>query len=256
MKRIKGFLVVLLLILGGTWVWLYPKYSVPIIMYHNVQSYARPNPNSVSPENFVRQMSYLKEHGFQVISLAELIEGIKAGRSFSRKNVVITFDDGYENNYQYGFAILKKFGYPATIFVISDLVGQAGYLTWEEIKEMQKFKIDVGGHTRRHAYLPDIPTEKQQDEIAGSKRILEENLGWTVSTMSYPSGGFNEQIKDIAKQAGYVGACTTNRGHERSNKDVYELKRIRLSDKDQADSYLWIKLSGYYNLFRQPKDPS
>ena len=256
MTKGKIFIAFVLIGLAGFATWLYPQYTVPIMMYHNVDYVRTPGPNAITPKNFERHMHFLKQHGYQVISLDELVEGIKSGRPFFRKSVVITFDDGSIDNYTQAFKILKRYDFPATIFVISDLVGRDGYVTWEQLNEMHSFDIFAGSHTKTHAYLPGTPIEKKELEIVESKKMIEDRLKRQVAYISYPSGGFDEDVKSLVKKAGYKGACTTNRGHQHLNKDIYELKRIRFSDKDDCDLYLWIKLSGYYNLFRQSKDPS
>lgn len=259
MRRLQKFLIVgglvLALLGGGTFVWLSGRYVVPIMMYHNVDDTDVLKPNTVSPGNFERQMAYLKDHGFHVVSFDDLIRSISAGPALPRKSVVITFDDAYEDNYIHAFRILKKYGFPAIIFAPSDLIGTPGHLTWEEMREMLEGGIAFGSHTRHHFYLPDLSPEVQQDEIRGSKRILEQHLGVPIDFFAYPIGGFNDRIKAMLREAGYKAACATNRGYDRYNKDVFELKRIRFSDKDNRDDYLWIKLSGYYNLFRKAKSP-
>ncbi|MCR4336920.1 MAG: polysaccharide deacetylase family protein, partial [Candidatus Omnitrophica bacterium] len=87
------------------------------------------------------------------------------------------------------------------------------------------------------------------------KRILEQELGVPIDHFTYPIGGFNREIQEIVKKAGYQSACTTNRGYERSNKDLYALRRIRLSNDNTSDFLLRVKLSGYYNLTRKLKFP-
>ena len=166
-----------------------------------------------------------------------------------------SFDDGYENNYTYAFNILKKHEFPATIFVVTDLVGTPGFLTWDEINEMTQHGIFIGSHTRTHPYLPDLSYEQQRKEILESRQILKEKLDQPINFFCYPTGGFNEQIKRLVKEAGYLGATTTNRGYDRLNRDVYELKRIRLKTDDVSSFVLWAKFSGYYNLFRRDKHP-
>jgi len=259
MRRLKNILIVglvlFVIIVGGFLAWLPGHYVVPIVMYHQVEEIAQPQPNWVSPQNFERQMAYIKNHGYDVIRLDELVKATKAGKSLPRKTVVITFDDGYENNYTAAFDILKKYGFPATIFVPSDKVNQPGYLNWNQIKDMVAGGITIGSHTRTEAYLPDLSLAQQKDEIQESKRILEENLGVSIDYFCYPIGGFSDQIKGIVQEAGYKAACATNRGYDRFNKDVFELNRVRFSDKDNRNDYLWMKLSGYYNLFRKAKNP-
>lgn len=259
MFRFKKFLVggvaLFIIILGGFLFWLSGHYVAPIMMYHSVGYTEELKSNTVSPQNFEWQMAYLKDHRYRVLSFDELVRLTVNGEPLPRKSVVITFDDAYEDNYTYAFGILKKYGYPAIIFSPSDLIGQKEYLNWEQVREMAKSGITFGSHTRLHSYLPDLSVEKQREEIIGSKRVLEEHLGAAVDYFAYPIGGFSESIKQIVKEAGYKGAAATNRGYDRFNKDVFELNRIRFSDKDDRNDYLWIKLSGYYNLFRAAKKP-
>ena len=109
-----------------------------------------------------------------------------------------------------------------------------------------------------HAYLPGVLPDQQHEEILKSKEFLERKIGRSVDYFSYPVGGFNKQIIEFVQRAGYQAAFTTNRGYNRYNKDVYSLKRIRLSDKDNSDMILWFKLSGFYNFLRaeNPSDKS
>ncbi len=225
------------------------------MMYHAVDYAGHPKGNMVTPENFSYQMDYLKNHGYKVISLDELVRGIKEKRSFPKKTVVITFDDGYQDNYHQAFPILKENQFLAIIFVSSEQIGQSGYLTVEEMKEMKQYNVTVGSHTLNQAYLPSVPPKEQRRQIEMSKKLLEEKLGYPVEYISYSSGGFSEAIKAMVKEAGYKGACTTNRGTHRFNEDVYELKRIRFSNTDRSPLALWAKLSGYYNLFRKHRAP-
>ena len=201
-------------------------------------------------------MAYLKNHHYKVLPLGEVVDAIKAGKHLPFKSVVITFDDGYEDNYTEAYPILKKYGFTATIFLISDSINTDGFLKLEQIRDMLAHNINFGAHTRTHAYLPGVSTQQRRDEIFGSKKILEEQLGVKISNFAYPTGGFNDEIKKIVEEAGYASAVTTNRGHDRFNHDLYELKRVRLSDHDTRNDYLWSKLSGFYNLFRKLKEPS
>ena len=211
--------------------------------------------NAVSEKSFEYQMAFLRRHGFNVIGFDGLVEGIKEGHEFARNTVVIQFDDGYEDNYKYAFPILKKYGIPAMVFLISDKVGSPGFLTWDEMKEMEKYNFLAGAHTRHHAYLPRLNLAQAQDEIAGSKKIIEDHLGHSIDYFVYPSGGFTQDIKRLVKEAGYKAAATTNRGKDRFNFDLFELKRIHMNNTDNRYSglILWFKLSGYYNLFRELK---
>jgi peptidoglycan/xylan/chitin deacetylase (PgdA/CDA1 family) len=198
-------------------------------------------------------MEYLRENGYDVISLDDLIKAIEKRRPLSPKSVVLTFDDGLANNYEYAFAILREYRCPAIFFISPQQIGEDGYLTWAQVNEMKASGLQFGSHGMSQAYLPDLTPEEQSREIEGSKRLLEEKLDMPVYYFAYPVGGFSEAIKEKIKSGGYRAALTTNRGTDRHNKDLYELKRIRLSDKDNKEIYLWAKFSGYYNLLRKFK---
>ena len=255
-KTVIGIILVIFIVALSFFTWLQKKYVVPILVYHHVDYVPEGtlSLNTVSPSNFARQMMYLRKNDYIVLRFYELVNLIESGEPIPRKSVVVTFDDGYEDNYKFAFKILKKNVIPATIFIVTDLVGVHGYLTWDEIKEMQAHGIFIGSHSRRHPYLPDLTYEQQVDEIKERRRIRKEKLGTPINFFAYPSGGFNKQIVRIVKEAGYLGACTTNRGFNRLNTDVYELKRIRIKNLD-SDFAMWMKLSGFYNLFRAVKNP-
>jgi len=254
-KKIIIILAALIITAGSFFFWISDKYTVPIIMYHRVDFTGGPPSNIVNPEIFAWQMDFLKKNGYKVISLNQLVDAITKEKPLPRNSVVITFDDGYKDNYTYAFKEFKKHEFLATIFISTEQIGQDDYLSWAQMREMIGHKISIGSHLLDQAYLPGIPKEEQWRQITQSKNVLDNGLNQKNLYLSYPSGGFNEDIKKMARESGYKGACTTNRGYDRFNKDVYELKRIRLSNKDNSPFILWAKLSGYYNLFRKAKNP-
>ena len=248
--------------------WLSSKYTVPILTYHYFGYESIIEGNNlpllfVTPDNFEKQMRYLKEKGYQVISLDALVEGLKNGRKFPHNTVVITIDDGHKSIFTYAYPILKKYGFPATVFLISDYIGSKPYyLNWDEVKEMSKNNISFGGHTRNHVYLASIKNNKDAlwYEIAGCKKVIEDHLGIPISYFCYPGGEFNEDIEMLVKKAGYKGACTTNRGFDILNRrHFYELDRISVRNVNPYFSFSNLykpirfraKLLGYYNLFRK-----
>lgn len=249
-----------ILIIGFYFLWIYPRYSVPILTYHSFDYGS--GLLSVAPENFERQMRYLKDKHYNVISLDELVGGIKNKRTFTRNTVVITIDDGYENNFTRAYPILKKYGFPAIIFLITNSIGtRAAFLSWDEIKEMSKNNISFGGHTKNHVYLPSVNKEDVLwDEIVGCKKTIEEHIGIPVDYFCFPLGGFTEETEMLAKRAGYKGACVTNRGYDILNRyKIYELNRISVRNSNPYFSFSNLfapirfraKLAGYYNVFRE-----
>ena len=257
-KRLVIVVLALVILVGAVYAfYLRPRYVVPILMYHSISDDAGSSLH-VSPDNFSRQMAFLKKSGYEVISLDDLVRGKKEGRKFTPGTVVITFDDGYKNNYLYAFPVLAKHDMPATIFLITNYVdAKNDYVTWDQVRLMMSKGIDFGGHTRSDVYLPSVKDQKSlENEVSGPKKDIESKTGMKAKYFCYPTGGFNENVKEAVKKAGYKGACTTNRGIDRFNNDVYELNRVKVTNSDMTKPFHFrAKLSGYYNLFRKLKSP-
>lgn len=250
-----GILFVFICCLAVFVFWAADKYTVPVVMYHNVARADVFRADTVSPENFEKHLKFLKTRGYCLLSLEELVDGMKAGRKFKRNSVAVTFDDGMKNNFLAAYPILKKYAVCAHFFVPVGRVGQDGVLSWEDIAVMKEGGMVFGSHSVNHAYLPGLSLDEQIHEIQASKKILEEKLNQSVHFFAYPIGGFNPQIKGLLQKSGYRAGFTTNRGTNRFTKDLYEINRIRFGDRDTNDFVLTAKLSGYYNLFRKLKKP-
>ncbi len=226
------------------------RYEVPVLMYHHVGNSEAPPSLNVSTKTFERQMEFLKAHWYRVIPLPELVEKLKSNQKLPPKTVVIAFDDGYLDNFTNAFPILKKMGFPATIFVISGSIGQEGFLSEEDLKILDSSGITIGSHTVHHAFLPKLSHEEIVFELKESKSALEKVLGHPVIFFSYPAGGVTEEAKSLVERAGYEGAVTTNYGHKKD--DVFALRRVKISDAHGSLFNFWAKVSGFY-LFGKKK---
>ena len=231
------------------------KYLVPIAMYHSVNPVMRQEVKRliISPETFERQMRFLKSHHYNVLPLNSVATLIKEKKKIPSKTIAITFDDGYKDNYIYAFPILKKYHLPATVFIITDEVGRADRLSWDQIKAMQDSGIiTFGSHTLGPEPLINIKSEQDlKKQIFDSKKILEEKLGRPISAFSYPEGRFNNRIKQLVMTAGYKLAVVTNPGKEFANDDIFALKRLRISANSNNLFVFWIETGGYYNFMRE-----
>ena len=172
-----------------------------------------------------------------------------------RQSVVITFDDGYEDNCTLAWPILKRFGFPAIVFVTPSEVGTRGFATWEQLTRMATNGFAIGSHTMHHAYIPETSEARLPEELAESKRVIEARIGRRVDFLSYPIGGYTPAAQAVAREAGYRAACTTNRGTSFAMTDRYALRRVKMTERDRHPLLLRAKLSGYYNLFRKLKQP-
>lgn len=228
----------------------YSNSAVPILMYHNIGDGGPARVHAVSPETFRAQVEFLKRNGFSVISLDEFIRASASAKLLPYKCVVITFDDGYENNYRHAYPVLREAGFPATIFIPADFINQPGYITAAQANEMAASKIAVGAHGKTHAYLTSLTPEKLHDEVQVARERLEAVTGRPVRLFCYPLGEHDEQIKKWVKTAGYIGACSTNRSPHILNNDVFALNRIKMTERDADDLMLWAKTSRIYNILR------
>jgi len=222
-------------------------------MYHSfdadrVNSYA-----AIALETFNEQMNFIKRNRYEVVGLEQYCNMLKDGKPIPKNLVVITIDDGYKDNLQ-AISTLKELDYPAMIFVSADRISQEGYLSQEDIESFLKnTRVRIGSHTLSHAYLPDVSELRLKKEIFKSKDILEERFFQDINTIAYPVGGFNEEVLNKVKEAGYLCACTTNRGFS-SGLDRFALRRIKITNRDMGFR-LWAKLSGFYNIFKKAKNP-
>jgi peptidoglycan/xylan/chitin deacetylase (PgdA/CDA1 family) len=209
--------------------WRRNKPGIPILMYHNIGNPPRQEKNKklwVSTKKFRQQMQYLKKHGYNSITFKEL-----KNKSLPNNPVIITFDDGAKNNYTHAFPILKEFNFKACIF----LTTQRYEFSLEQLKEMQDYGIEFGSHTKSHPNLLQITKYDAKQEIEESKKILEEELNTEILVFAYPygQGTYDEEIKQIVKNAGYSFACGIKQGKVTLPiKDLYCLKRLLIRSDD------------------------
>ena len=204
------------------------KLEIPILMYHNILANheAGGTPSSIYEHQFEEQMNYLAENNFETITLPDVLELTNNKNKNTKKPVVITFDDGYENNFTYAFPILKKHNLKATIFIIVNRVASANYMSWQQLEEMSNFGIDMQSHTFSHKPLETLSTTAITHELQASKKILGERLKKPVDFISFPHGSCNKNIIENTKKLGYQGSCTSQPGIFNSHDSPYNIKRI------------------------------
>lgn len=194
--------------------------TVPILSYHNF-SLSEFNKMTVSRGMFEQQMSLLKEKGYRVISMDQFFDFLEFKASIPPKSVVITIDDGWLSAYEIAFPILKKYGYPATLFLYTDIIGKASKsLSWNLLQEMTNEGIEVQCHTKSHRNLT-LPEKKEsfkdyfenlEKELEGCKDTVKHRLNREVKYLAYPYGDTNSLVIEAAKKLQYRGALTVKRG--------------------------------------------
>jgi peptidoglycan/xylan/chitin deacetylase (PgdA/CDA1 family) len=197
-----------------------------ILGYHRFVNKVRHPDTEITPQAFEAQMKDLKDHGITVIRMQDLLAWKRGEKNIPPRCAVITFDDGWESQYTVAWPILKKFGYPLTMFIYTEGVrgghfGGGEAITWEELGEMRDAGVDIEAHSKTHQDLrkpynkvtkrhlnPEEYKEWLNDEVAGSKDLLEQKLAIKVDCFAVPYGFYNENVMKVARAAGYEAIFT------------------------------------------------
>jgi GT2 family glycosyltransferase/peptidoglycan/xylan/chitin deacetylase (PgdA/CDA1 family) len=237
--------------------------GTPILMYHSVAAKGERAGRYVLPvRRFERQMRLLERRGYKVIALEELLACLQEHRLPPYKAIVLTFDDGYLDNRELAAPILERFGYPATFFLVSAAENGARptgerfsgrqVMSPDDAKELVGGVVRFGAHTRTHPDLTSLALHEAQQEVAGSRADLEEALGVPITIFSYPYGKTNAEIKEIVRNAGFVGACGVTSGRNRLAVDQFQLKRLEIRGRDSLFRFaLTLWMGDTHTLFQR-----
>lgn len=215
----------------------YNDSSVPVLMYHSID-YEKGNELRVPKEKFKEQMQYLKDNGYTTLTFDELYNFLINNKPIPEKSVVITFDDGYEDNYSNAYPILKQFGFNATIFVITNAIdNEKAFLTSAQLNEMEQNGIDIESHTLAHDELNKLPYDKQVETLRGAKEFIEKKLNKEVKYIGYPFGKWNDDTIKALKETGYTMAFTTVGGWSNKSQGIYTLRRVYISANHDINEF-------------------
>lgn len=216
---------------------------VPVLSYHNF-SETKGDKMTMNISVFEEQMRFLKDNGYRVITMEQLFDFLDFKAQLPRKAVVLTIDDGWRSAYDLAFPILRKYGYPATLFIYTDLItGAKKTLNWDLIAEMSNNGIDIQCHTKTHRNLAMLNEKESfkdyydavERELTESARIIKEKLNKEVKYIAYPYGATNHLVISLLKKYGFRGAFTIKRGGNPFFSNNYTLNRSMIyGDLDLA----------------------
>lgn len=237
-----------------------PPRTIPILMYHKV---GQPQDTflNVSARDFRRQIRLMHRLGYQARTFVQIVQSLQQGTPLPTRTFAITFDDGYGCVGEYAAPILAEFGFPATVFVVSEAVGKSNawdkangkpvlpLMSWEALRRLQRAGWEVAGHTRSHPHLDRLDLEQAAEEIRQGKEETEAQLGTVLRTFCYPYGDYNRETPSLVRGAGFSAACTTHSGLARQGSDPFLLPRVKVAYRDGAAGLL-------YRLLLRPHLPS
>ncbi|MBV9278395.1 MAG: polysaccharide deacetylase family protein [Candidatus Eremiobacteraeota bacterium] len=203
----------------------------PILMYHRVDRSSPGDQTSrdltVTPAQLEAQLLYLKAHGIAAISMADLEDRLAHRRPLDHA-VILTFDDGYADQYWYAVPLLRKFHDDATFYVITGELGKARHFTWRQLHSMARDHLDIAAHGVRHDDLSLMSRQQQRYQIVQSISTLRNALHAPVDSYAYPSGRFNLATLAIVRAEGIPLAVTTDATNVIPPPNAFELPRIRV----------------------------
>lgn len=211
--------------------------SAVILLYHHVAE-DTPASTSISPVEFRSHLNYLKDNGFNIIPLDQMINSLKADQPLPEKSVVITFDDGYSSIYSTAFPLLQSFAYPFALFLSTQPIDdrQSNYMSWEQIREMADAGVIIANHMVNHPYMlaphaGENSTQRLQrlrEELLFAEQRIEDETGQSHRYLAYPYGEYDPAIKAMLMALNFIGLAQ-NSGAVGSHSDFLTLPRFPLA---------------------------
>lgn len=218
---------------------------VPILTYHTLRSGDDPEYSpwfSVPPARFEQHLSFLCDSGYKVTTLSQA--------AWSAREVILTFDDGFEDNYMTALPLLTKYGLTASFFIPTGCIGVRGRrMSWAQVAALNASGMEIGSHGHSHRSLLALDDAAVAEELRLSKNILEEHVQAPIGAFAYPYGGprdVDDRVAALVETAGYTRAVTTLIGRNTRETSPLKLRRVPVYGEDRVEE-LQKKLSGCYD---------
>jgi len=239
--------------------------TIPVLMYHRVVPEAPGQSQHgiwITVPLFAQHLGSLKRRGYSSITFEQYHLFLSGKFTLPPKPIILTFDDGYEDNYTCAFPLLKKHGFSAVIFLVTDAVHRTNFwdgdepqvplMNNEQIDEMSRAGFEFGSHTVTHPDLAHCSPEKMRNELVVSKQMVEQLIGKEIVSVAYPYGSVNDTIRAAAAEAGYKFGIATNSGPAKFTEDFFEIRRAQIFPWTGSYGF-WKKTQPWYERYKQRK---
>ena len=238
-----------------------PPGTARVLYYHRVED--EEHRSCVRPAAFAEQMRHLRTEGYHLLALNDVRRHLDEGLAFPERSVVVTFDDGFADNYHNAFPVLQRESIPMTLFLTSQFIGgpelpvlrdRSGVppLDWEQVAEMARHGIELGAHTQTHPDLTTLDDQTLRREITECRDEIEAHTSVRVRTFCYPRGYFDQRVQDAVRDAGYDLACTTQEGSVTPDAHPLTLRRTFVANDDTMRDFRH-KLEGSFDLLHEAR---
>jgi peptidoglycan/xylan/chitin deacetylase (PgdA/CDA1 family) len=224
---------------------------LPILMYHRVApaGSATMTRYRVSPEAFEEQLCYLRDAGYYSISLEEWRTAVEAKKPLAGRAVLITFDDGYLDFLTHAWPLLRRSGFTATVFLVTDAIGQSNawdwaygeeipLLGWQDIARLQSEGVEFGSHSASHQALTTLSPADVVREGMRSRTILERQLGVPINVFAYPYGDTDQVVRHLIGACGYIFGLSCRPGLSRFEDSLLALPRVEVTGADRFQDFI------------------
>jgi peptidoglycan/xylan/chitin deacetylase (PgdA/CDA1 family) len=241
------------------------KMGIRVLFYHRVNDHNFADLGMVSRElsvptkRFDRQMAYLSKRGYHTLKLEEFHQILLGHVPMDKKAILLTFDDGYADNLEHASPILKKYGFNAVVFPVSELIGNTNsvwpmgdpehlgqFMDTDQLKEWLSAGHEIGSHTCNHPILTHLDEGTLQDELKRSRQVIEDDFDVKCTSLAYPGGDVDERVSDAASRAGYELGFTTRSGVNFPGVRLTQLYRTEVSISDTHLIFI-LKLRGFFD---------
>ncbi|WP_447983506.1 polysaccharide deacetylase family protein [Nitrospira sp. Nam74] len=240
---------------------------LPIPIYHQIQDRQSKGsaiaPDNIAPENwpytldkdvFEAQVQWIAAQRMCTVTIEDLVVGLSRDLSMAAtpaRPICLTFDDGSISDYEIVYPILCSYGMRGTFFVITDLIGERGYVNWSHLREMVAHNMSIQSHSCSHASLGDLPLRQVRDELRRSKERVEQALGRRAVAFAAPGGSWRVQLSGLAQECGYQIVCTSQQGVNSEPFDLLALKRLSIRRAYLPDRFQSLVMGQGSGLLKQ-----
>ncbi|MEM7166486.1 MAG: polysaccharide deacetylase family protein [Planctomycetota bacterium] len=222
--------------------------TAPVLLYHSISPPAEPavDPWRVTPQQFEQQLAWLYHAGYRGLSLSEFATCVLQKQGFDRRSVLITFDDGYLDFHRHAWPLLRKYGFVATVFVVTAQVGgttvwdrdlgvDVPLMDWGQLREVAAAGVSIGSHSHDHVRLTDLVADAMKAQLTLSRQRLSDELAVAPNAVSYPWGQSNDSVSHAATAAGYSIGFGTEAGLVGPGSQPLHLERLTVTGEWDLD---------------------